>query len=137
MIITDEFMDTPMVMEATIGGVRLIPYHKWKTHNTIVSLLDPGRDISDEIKESLWYLGSGYDYTGVVGNIRTAVGKWFKKKWRNTFRNRNRQFCSELCTRIAIASELLPASYDPESTAPVDLLEGLSKTCKEVSTLSI
>src|SRR6267154_592936 len=89
-----------VVMEAHELGFRIIPYDRFKKENTVVVVLTPKHPIDDGLaRVAQRYLGSGYDWGGLLGMAIVKDGMWFKRKWRNPFRGSKHVFCSEAVYR--------------------------------------
>lgn len=118
----DKVFDTPLVMEATTEGLRLIPYDIFVTHNEIVDVINPGVDLTPGLRALTPILGSRYDFSGLLGMTIVLVGRWFKRKWRNPCHSTSTMFCSEFVVRVLQASgDTRTASTEADMTSPQDL----------------
>lgn len=114
-----------MVLEATSGGFRVVPYSIYEK-NTLF-LLTPKFPVADGFKKALDWLGSGYDYAGLLGMSWVEVGRWLKRKWRNPYRNPKEMFCSEAVVRVLQAANYPGTeSMDAQSVDPQMLLDFFS-----------
>jgi hypothetical protein len=121
--------DADMVMEAHEVGFRLVPLDKFEKKNTIVKVVTPKYSIEVGTKEvALRYVGSRYDFEGLVGMMVVVVGGWFKRRWQNPFRSSKNVFCSEAVVRAMQGSPGYAAGLplSPESS-PETLLEYFEK----------
>jgi len=121
--------DMDMVMEAHELGFRLTPFDHFKKKNKLVGLYLPVKPIDAGIKYvAQRYLGTMYDYKGLVGGILVMVGRWLHRKWRNPMRGAKNVFCSEA---IVIAMQKSPGyeafKDDPDSVDPQLLMEYCDK----------
>lgn len=121
----DNDLDMPMVMEAHELGFRLTPYHHFKKYNVIVGLYEPVKPIDPGITfVAKRYLGTMYDYGGLVGQVVVQLGRWFKRKWKNPLRGSKNVFCSEA---VCIAMQRSPGYEnfveDPDSVDPMTLMK--------------
>jgi hypothetical protein len=107
------------VMEAHEFGFRIIPWALFEKLNTIVKVVTPQHDIEVGLQRvAREYLGTSYDYMGLVGMAFVAIGRFFKNKWNNPFKSSSTVFCSE-----AVARAMVP----PEDVEPQDLLTFFEK----------
>jgi hypothetical protein len=113
-----------MVMEATDGGFRIVPFDRYTKHADYLRVFKPRLPIDTGLMAAVDWLGERYDYTGVFGMAWVMFGRWLKRKWHNPWHGANALFCSEAVTKV-----LQAASYpgverlEPETTTPEDLLE--------------
>lgn len=72
---------------------------------------------------ALRYVGSRYDFEGLIGMTWVMIGRWLRRKWKNPFRSAKNVFCSEAVIRAMLDSPGYGAAcpLDPESS-PEDLL---------------
>jgi hypothetical protein len=119
----DADFDMMMVMEAHELGFRLTPLDHFTKHNKMVKLVTPRNSIDMGLRIiANRYLGSMYDYAGLLGMVVVLVGRWLHRKWKNPFRGSKYVFCSEsviLAMRSSPGYEKL--KLDSE-TDPQDLL---------------
>lgn len=95
-VYTDNDFDMEMVMEAHELGFRLTPFEHFKKHNQLVKLVTPKHSIDTGLKAvAQRYLGTMYDYEGLLGMAWVMVGRWLKRKWKNPFRGSKYVYCSE------------------------------------------
>lgn len=85
----------PMVLEATFEGVRLVPYESFATGHKVVATFDLPYSI-EGVRPLLTYLGTSYDFGGLVGSFFVQLGHFLKQKWHNPGNNRKALFCSEM-----------------------------------------
>lgn len=107
-----------VVMEAHELGFRLIPYDRFKKENIVVAVLKTKHPIDEGlIRVAQRYLGTGYDFGGLIGMAIVKIGQWLKVKWGNPFRSPKHVFCSEAVYRAMQWSpgyENLKADADSE-----------------------
>lgn len=119
----DTDFDMDMVMEAHELGFRLTPFEHFSKHNKIVALVTPKNPIDIGTKKiAQRYLGSMYDYAGLVGMAVVMVGRFLKRKWQNPWRGSRYVYCSEAVILAMLASpgyEVLGIESDDD---PQDLL---------------
>jgi hypothetical protein len=106
---------------------RALPYAFFKRQNTIVKEVEITKgDTSTMVAACAKFLGTDYDYTGIVGGLIVSLGNWLKKKWKNPWGNPKVQTCSEAVVRALVAGGYPEADkFDPESVSPQDLIEFL------------
>lgn len=120
----DEDWQTDMVMEASDAGFREIPLATFQKQNTIVAMIAPLMPLDEGLKfVALTYLGTAFDYTGLLGIGPTLLGRWLKRKWHNPWNTAAAVFCSEAVV-VAMKRVWYPgaASLIPSDTSPSDLL---------------
>jgi hypothetical protein len=120
----DADWDAEMVMEAHEVGFRLVPLAKFEKLNRLVKVVSPKYPIDEGTKKvALQYVGSRYDFEGLIGMVVVMVGRWLKKKWQNPFRSAKNVFCSEAVIRAMLGSPGYATGLPlaPESS-PEDLL---------------
>jgi hypothetical protein len=126
LLLEGSFFGNDMVMEATEGGFKLVPYSAFKLANDVVDVITPRVSIESGVRASALWLGEGYDYFGLFGEIFVLIGRWFKRKIRNPLAERNAMFCSEAVVYVLQASSYPGANtLVADSTSPEDLLEFL------------
>ena len=92
----DVDFDMQMVMEAHELGFRLTPFDHFTKHNKIVKLVKPKNPIDIGLRiVANRYLGTMYDYSGLIGMAVVLVGRWLHRKWKNPFRGSKYVYCSE------------------------------------------
>ncbi len=122
---TDKDFDMEMVMEAHELGFRLVPFEHFIKKNRVVAVFTPQHSIDEGLKHvATRYLGTMYDYTGLIGMVVVKVGQWLKKKWKNPFRGANNVFCSEAVVISMRWSEgYAQWDQDPDSEDPQALMD--------------
>jgi hypothetical protein len=115
-----------MVMEATQGGYRIVPFEHYK--NSLVAIFTPKHSIDVGLAKSVDWLGENYDYKGLFGMAWVELGRWLKRKWRNPWQSSTSMFCSEAVVRVLQGSSYPGAEqFDPGSTDPETLLRFFEK----------
>ncbi len=124
----DKDFDMDMVMEAHELGFRLTPYDHFKRHNKLVALVTPLQPIDAGLKLiAQRYLGSMYDYAGLIGMAIVMFGRFLKRKWKNPWRGSRYVYCSEsviLAMKASPGYEGLDLDSDED---PQDLLNWFVK----------
>jgi hypothetical protein len=125
----DADWDMEMVVEAHEVGFRLIPFERFKKYNVIVALYSPRRPIDEGLKKvAQKFLSTHYDYAGLIGGAVVALGKIFKRKWKNPFRSSTHVYCSEA---MALAMKWSPGyedlDVDTDMVEPRELNEYFAK----------
>ena len=115
-------LGTKIVLEAHYT-FRAVPYSFFARQNKVVAEVEMVGDTSSMVAKCAEFLGTDYDYTGIVGGIIVSLGRWFKHKWRNPWGNPKAQTYSESVVR-ALKAAKYPSSevLDPESTTPQELM---------------
>lgn len=128
----DRDFDMQMVMEAHEVGFRILPLDRFEKHNSIVKILQPAYDIDLGLKKvAHQYLGSPYDFMGLLGMAWVALGRALKKVWKNPFRSSKYVFCSEAVVRAMLWSDgYKDIGLVPDRTDPQRLLEFFETTEK-------
>lgn len=111
------------VLEAHEVGFRVVPFEHFRRNNRIVKLVTPQHSIEAGLRDvANHYLGSMYDFAGLIGMAVVMLGRWLKLKWRSPFRGARNVFCSEaviLAMKASPGYENLPLDSD---SSPQDLL---------------
>ena len=119
-----DFGGREMVLEATLEGVRIIPFEIFKKKNIIVKITTPSHDLKRGLALAGDTLGSGYDFTGLFGMLWVTLGRWFKKKWKNPWERPHSMFCSEFVAQVLKWSSYPGTDFwDVGAMAPQDLYE--------------
>ena len=124
----------PVVLQASIGGVKPALLSEWVKHNKIVKKFKPLIDVTEGLGEAVKLLNTKYDYIGLLGYIPVLVGRWLKQKVKNPFASPTRVVCSEFVLRLD-ANDRIPEWNDLEweSTDPQLLMESCGKSFEEVT----
>ena len=128
LVYKDSDFDRDMVMEATLGGFKIVPFDKFSQSTTVIALFDPKHSLDVGLNKAVDLLGEDYDYTGLFGMMFVLFGRWLKRKWRNPWSSSKSMFCSEAVARVMRWS-LYPGTeeMEMEDTTPEDLLEFFEK----------
>lgn len=114
-----------MIVEATLGGTRLVPACRSRHH--VVKEYMCNFEVKDGLFEIAEHLGDRYDYVGllVIAWVK-LTWSWFKCK---KFKWQNKSIkCSELVTMFLCASDVEGAcDLNVELTTPDDLLDFCEK----------
>lgn len=124
----DTDFDMDMVMEAHELGFRLTPLKHFEKRNKIVKLARPMSSIDEGLRLiARRYLGSMYDYAGLIGMSVVMFGRFLKRKWKNPWRGSKSVYCSEA---VILAMKKSPGyeklNLDSDSS-PQDLFEYFEK----------
>jgi hypothetical protein len=123
LLVDDPVFRLRMVMESHTTGFRLVPLTEFAKTNEVVALAVPQVDLSDGVAEAGAWLGSRYDFTGLLGMCVVLAGRWLHQKWKNPVQSARSMFCSEAVVRVLQAARYPHAdAIDPDDTSPQDLL---------------
>lgn len=119
----DDDFQCDMVLEAHEFGFRLITWKRFVANNRIVALVEPTHPLEvGFVKLGVW-VGSDYDFTGLIGQALVQFGRFLKRKWRNPSQSSRSMFCSESIVRCMQWAEHPEAkTFSPKETTPQDLL---------------
>lgn len=113
-----------MVLEATLEGVRIIPFEVFKKQNIIIKIYIPRKNLKQGLAKAGELLGERYDFIGLFGMLWVLFGHWLRKKWRNPWDNPHALFCSEFVAQTLQWSGYPNTEYwDPSAMSPQDLYE--------------
>ena len=116
-----EVEGVPFIVEATTGGVRLIPRKTWERHAVVIREYDYLFS-KDAIRFVLEEVHKKYDYLGLVGFVPVVLAwRWFRKKIKNPLSSSIAVVCSEFVAR-ALNFGNKDFDLDPENTTPSMLL---------------
>jgi len=118
-------LGTRIVLEAHYT-FRAVPYAWFKRRNRIVAEIEiPNAEAM--VVKCAEFLGTDYDYTGLLGGIIVSLGQLFGRRWRNPWGNPRLPTCSESVVRAMQYDKFLSGEkLDPESTSPQQLMEFLA-----------
>ena len=124
------------VLEAHEFGFRVVLLARFQKKNDIVAIFKPKTSIETGVQfVAVEYLGSTYDYGGLLGTLVLLLGRWLHRKWRNPWSSARAVFCSE-----AVTLALQKAGYAgadqliSQDTTPQDLLEFFTREAHRVDT---
>lgn len=119
----DDDFQCDMVLESHELGFRLITWRRFVKKNRIIALVEPAHVLDPGFLKLGEWVGSAYDFGGLIGQAVVQLGRWMQRKWRNPFRSSRAMFCSESITRCMQWAEHPEAkSFTPKETTPQDLL---------------
>jgi hypothetical protein len=112
----------PVVIEDTVGGVRIYPRKRWEQSHKLVREYAFVPDMSDGLRVAIQRVGDKYDYVGLVGMLWVMLGRWLKRKWRNPLARSSAAWCSEFIVHLDV-DHVIPEwdGLDPETVTPRDL----------------
>ena len=119
----DDDFECDMVLEAHELGFRLITWKRFLTHNRIVALVQPTHSVDPGFVKLGEWVGSYYDFLGLLGQAFVQMGRWLRRKWRNPSQSPHSMFCSESIVHcMAGAGHPEAGAFSPKETTPQDLL---------------
>jgi hypothetical protein len=119
----DVDFDMDVVLEAHELGFRLTPRKAFERGNRIVKLVTPRHALDVGLKYvAQRYLGSMYDFAGLVGMVVVMFGRWLRRRWRNPFRGSKNVYCSEAVIIAMKASAGYEGLKLSSESSPQDLL---------------
>jgi hypothetical protein len=119
----DDDFQCDMVLESHELGFRLITWQRFVKKNRIIALVEPAYNLDPGFLKLGEWVGSAYDFGGLVGQAFVQLGRWFKRKVRNPFRSSRSMFCSESIARCMMwAGHPDAKTFSPKETTPQDLL---------------
>jgi hypothetical protein len=119
----DDDFECDMVIEAHELGFRLITWQRFVKKNRIVALVEPSHSLDKGFARLGEWVGSAYDFGGLIGQSVVQFGRFLQRKWRNPFRSSRSMFCSESIARcMQWAGHPDAKKFPPKETAPQDLL---------------
>ena len=122
----DETCDLAVVLEAHELGYRLIPLSRFEKENNVVAIIQPRVDMTDALRWSVHWLGTAYDFGGLLGMTWVLIGRMLKKRWHNPAQNSHAMFCSEMAvTMLHRAGYPGSKALVAADTSPQDLLDFL------------
>ncbi|TXH10525.1 MAG: hypothetical protein E6R04_05095 [Spirochaetes bacterium] len=120
----DQDFEMDMVMEAHELGFRLIPFERFKKHNEVVAIWSTSQNLQEGLKWAATWLGSAYDFGGLLGMAKVILGRILSRRWRNPTQNSKAMFCSEMAVSVLQLSGV-PWARDlvASEVSPQDLME--------------
>lgn len=120
----DVDFEMDVVLEAHELGFRLMPRKQFERYNRVVKLVTPRHPIDAGLKVvAQRYLGSMYDFAGLLGMAVVMVGRWLRRKWKNPFRGAKSVYCSEAVILAMKASPGYAELRLASDSSPQDLLD--------------
>lgn len=112
-----------MVMEAHEVGFRLIPFERFRSKNHVVGVFSTKTPLGDGLKWAAKWIGTAYDFGGLIGMAFVIIGRIFKRRWHNPMQNSLAMFCSEMAVTVLQLSGVGWAKKtEAPETSPEDLL---------------
>ncbi len=119
----DDDFECDMVLESHELGFRLITWERFVRKNRIIALVEPTHSLDPGFVRLGEWVGSAYDFGGLVGQAFVQLGRWLQRKWRNPLSSSSSMFCSESIARcMQWASHPDAQNFSPKETTPQDLL---------------
>jgi hypothetical protein len=124
-----------MVMEAHELGFRLIPFSRFAAKNKVSAMygfgsLPSSPRLEPGLRWAAKFLGTGYDFGGLIGMAFVLLFSKFKVAIRNPFDSPKAMFCSEIAVHVlhqsSVAMEATPSRTSPQQLW--DLLDKLADT---------
>jgi hypothetical protein len=126
--IHDPLFRRDLVLEAHATGLRLVPFTVFDLTNRVVAVAHPNCDLEGGLEAAGAWLGSRFDFEGLVGLFLELVARHFGRHWKNVLHGSTALFCSEAVTRLLQAGGFPRAdTLSPQDTTPEDLLEFLAR----------
>jgi hypothetical protein len=103
----DDDFECDMVLEAHELGFRLIALPRFVKKNRIVALVEPAFSLDPGFLKLGSWVGSAYDFGGLIGQAVVQFGRFLQRKWRNPFHSAASRLpgaCSGRATRTPRAS---------------------------------
>jgi hypothetical protein len=119
----DDDFQCDMVLEAHELGFRLITWPRFVKKNRIVEVVEPAYSLDPGFLKLGEWVGSAYDFGGLIGQAFVQFGRWCKRKVRNPLSSPRSMFCSESIARcMQWAGHPDGKNFSPKETTPQDLL---------------
>jgi hypothetical protein len=115
-----------MVMEAHELGFRLVPFDRYSRETIIIAIVDPKVSLDVGLAWAAGWLGTAYDFTGLLGMFWVVLGRVLKRRFHNPTQNSRAMFCSEMGVVVLQRSHYPGAEkLIAADTSPQDLLDFL------------
>lgn len=95
-----EMHGVPVVIESTLGGVRIYPRKRWLKANRLVAEYAFGPNVEADMRYAIECVGDRYDYMGLIGQFFVVVARWIGRRIKNPFNSPKAMFCSEFVLRF-------------------------------------
>jgi hypothetical protein len=119
----DDDFQCDMVLESHELGFRLVTWQRFVRKNRIIALVEPAHSLDPGFLKLGEWVGSAYDFGGLIGQAFVQLGRWMQRKVRNPFRSSRSMFCSESIARcMQWAGHPDAKTFSPKETTPQDLL---------------
>ena len=114
--------EVPVVIEATIGGVKVTPRVHFFGGKTFVAEFEVLAPL--DVRSAVNDLGEKYDYVGLFGFLPVMIGRWMGKTIKNVLAQRGAVVCAELLVRADTLDAIVEWHHHaPDATTPEDLFE--------------
>jgi len=125
----DDDFQCDMVLESHELGFRLITWQRFVRKNRIIALVEPAHNLDPGFLKLGEWVGSAYDFGGLIGQAFVQLGRWLKRKVRNPLSSPRSMFCSESIARcMQWAGHPDARSFSPKETTPQELLTFYRRT---------
>lgn len=116
--------DVPVVVQATIGGVKVTTRTKFEKQSKIVAEFRVLQDVQGGVQHAVHLIGEHYDYIGLLGYaVVLLTWRWFKKRLKNPLASPTALVCSEFVLRVNQDGKITEwVGLDPEATTAQDIL---------------
>ena len=121
---------------ADATGFELTSLDNFLSGNQMMAIYSPPVDLNKALPEIDDWLGTFYNYSGLLGMAWVELGHWLKKKWSNPLDNPHEMFCSEAIARALESLKCPDFTAAPDTLAPEDLNEVLSGQLKLTNLLT-
>ena len=119
-----EMHGIPVVIEDTVGGVRIYPRDRWiKEHRLVEEYAFLPPNMEDGVRHTIEHVGDKYNYAGLFGYLWVMLGRWLRHKWHNPFASTRKDVCSGFILEMDPDRILVPEwkSLIASETIPEDL----------------
>lgn len=128
----DEDFKMWMVMEAHELGFRLLPFKRFRDANKVVAIYSTRTSVDDGLRWAASWLGTAYDFKGLLGMFWVILGRVFSRKWKNPMQNTHAMFCSEMAVTVLQSSGVdWSKQLDPTEATPQDVLNSFEAEFKK------
>lgn len=124
----DADWEDDFVLEAHELGFRLVPYARFKKENVVVKVVTPKTNIEIGVRWASQWLGSAYDFSGLLGMAWVLLLRILRRRARNPLQSSHAMFCSEMCVTV-LKRGGCPWVHDLDAAtvSPQDLLDLFEK----------
>jgi len=110
------------VLEAHELGFRIIPLKRFQKRNKIFGMYRVNVPLTDGLVWMGEWIGSAYDYTGLLGMAWVMIGRLLKRKFKNPLNSGKAMFCSEMVLSVLTCCNVpWVRGFDAATTTPQDI----------------
>lgn len=123
----------PLVLQASIGGVKFACREEWLKHNKVVKVRRFRLDVTRGLQSAIGLLNARYDYVALLGYPLVMLARWFGRKIKNPLASASAQVCSEFLLHVDAFDEVPEwNAFEWDTTTPLELMNAPGDSFEDV-----